>query len=57
MSVRMRMRFDNRPVVLVHVMLVVPVQVVMLENLVRVNVTVSLTNEQENTGSHENRPN
>jgi hypothetical protein len=55
-SVRMRMRFDHRSVVHVHMMLIVEMQVVMLENFVCMNVAVPLANQQKNPSCHENRP-
>ena len=53
MSVKVRMRFQNRTLMRVPVVIIVNVQMVVLDRLVGVSVAVSFPNEKEYTGYHE----
>ena len=55
MPMQMRMRFNHRSVVLMLVMLVMGMQMIMLENPVRVNVTVPFVNQHESTNHNYKR--
>ena len=53
MFVQMRMRFGNRPFVLVLMMLVVNVQMLMKHDLVHMEMTMSLSDQHPHSNDHE----